>query len=131
MAATSANTVTTLKARQKFAQAHGSGDPVPKIEKIGWGTGGHDQSTGQPIFPDDGATVVPGEFIRKNIAQQSYPNSVTVRVLGVLESAEGLNKSVSACGLYDAAGDLIALKTFTPKGVDEDTRLEIEWDEEF
>ena len=129
--ATSANTVTTLKAREKFAKAHGDGEAVPKITQVGWGTGGHNPSTGQPIFPDSNAQIVPGEFIRKAIAQRSYPNSVTVRILGILESAEGLGQNVSACGLYDQGGHLVALKTFTPKGVDEDTRLEIEWDEEF
>lgn len=129
--ATSANTVTTIRAREKFTQAHGDGTPVPKIKQVGWGTGGHDPVTRLAIFPNDSSAIVPGEFIRKDIAERSYPTSVTVRVLGVLESAEGIGKDVSACGLYDAAGELVALKTFTPKGVDEDTRLEIEWDEEF
>ncbi len=125
-----ANSVTTYAAREKFAKAHGEGAALPKIAQMGWGDGGHDVNN-QPIPPDPGATIVPGEFLRKPIESYSYPASTTVRFVCRLTTSEGIGKMVSAVGLYDNAGTLVALKTFAPKAKDADTEIEIQWDEQF
>lgn len=124
------NTVTTNVAREKFAQAHKGDITLPTIAEIAFGDGGHDLG-GNPIPPNGSETQVPGEFIRKPIDSMSLPISTTLRILGNLDFNEGDGKHVSAVGLYDSDGDLVALKTFSPKIKDADTRIEIQWDEKF
>ena len=124
------NTVTTRKAREKFAKAHAGAKPLPAVTKIGFGSGGHDVG-GNPTPPSDTATSVPGEFLRKNITSTNYPVTTTLQIIGTLDFSEGNGQLVSACGLYDAEGDLVALKHFRPKPKDEEGKLIIEWDEQF
>lgn len=124
------NTVTTLKAREKFAKAHAGVAALPVIAQIAFGDGGHD-ALGEPIPPTEDLVATPGEFIKKNIESVELPNTTTIRVLGALDFSEGIGKQVSAVGLYDSEGDLVGVKTFAPKAKDTDTRIEIEWDEQF
>lgn len=124
------NTVTTLKAREKFAKAHAGVATLPTIAQIAFGDGGHD-ALSETIPPTEDIVAVPGEFIRKNIESIELPITTTVRVLGALGFAEGIGKQVSAVGIYDSEGDLVGVKTFSPKAKDADTRIEIEWDEQF
>lgn len=125
-----ANSVTTVKAREKFAKAHAGDAALPKIVQVGWGNGGHDGNR-QPIMPANTLTQVPGEFLKKAIDGHSFPITTTLRIAASLQAGEGNGIDVSACGLYDEAGDLIAVKTFTPKNKDAETVIEIDWDEEF
>lgn len=125
------NVVTTNLGREKLAKAHVGDAVLPAITQIGFGTGGHDTGTGEPTAPDPAATVVGGEVLRKNIESYSFPIATTASILGILDFAEGNGNSISAIGLYDSAGDLIALKHTTPKPKTADTRLEITWDEQF
>lgn len=124
------NTVTTKVAREKFAKAHRGDITLPTITEIAFGDGGHNLS-GEPISPSGNETEVPGEFVRKMIDGTSFPIDTTLRILGNLGFEEGEGKHVSAVGIYDSDGDLTALKTFSPKVKDNDTRLDIEWDEKF
>lgn len=130
--------VTTIKAREKFAKAHAEGKAVPKITHVGWGTGGVD-SNGNVIAPSPSQTKVAGEFIKKPIDSVSYPNAsngdyTVVRFVATLSPTDSnaLGKAVSSVGLYDQEGDLIAIKNFGSKLIDEDsTDIEIVWDETF
>lgn len=124
------NTVTTNIARAKFARAHKGDITLPTIAQIAFGDGGHDLG-GEPIPPTGNETQVPGEFLRKPIDDTDLPISTTLRILGSLDFNEGVGKHVSAVGLYDSDGDLVALKTFSPKIKDADTRIEVQWDEKF
>lgn len=126
-----ANSVTTKKAREKFAKAHGDGTAIPQITQVAWGDGGHDTTTRDPIQPTGDLLTVPGEFLKKNIDSISYPTTTTLRINVDLEKAEGNGYDVSSCGLYDAAGDLVAVKNFAPKAKDNETEIIIAWDEEF
>lgn len=124
------NTAITNVARAKFASAHKGDITLPIIAEIAFGDGGHDLG-GEPIPPTGNETQVPGEFIRKPIESMIMPISTTLRIIGALDFDEGIGKHVSAVGLYDSDGDLVALKTFSPKIKDADTRIEIQWDEKF
>lgn len=124
------NTVTTIKTREKFAKAHAGQIALPTITQIAFGDGGHNVLD-EPIPPTDDLVIVPGEFIKKDVETVELPVDITIRVTGALDFTEGIGKRVSAVGLYDSDGDLVGVKTFTPKNKDADTRLEIEWDEQF
>lgn len=128
-----ANSITTTIARGKFAKAHAEGIALPKITQIGWGEGGVDDS-GNILLPSANQTVVAGEFFRNNIISFSYAdNNLTVIFNCSLLSTEVgvVGKKLSSIGLYDEAGDLIAVKNFGIKTIDEDTRIDIPWHEEF
>lgn len=124
------NAVTTKTARRKFAKAHKGETSLPKIAEIAFGDEGHDVG-GKPIDPSGNETEVPGEFIRKSVDKLSLPSGTSLRIDGNLDFGEGDGKQVSSIGIYDDDGDLIALKTFSPKVKDEDTRLEVQWKEKF
>lgn len=126
------NTVTTVRAREKFARSHGGDRTLPAITQIAFGTGGHNPSTGEPLAPSDSAVEVPGEIIKKSINTHSYPIATTLRVVGdVTDLDVATGEDISSCGIYDSDGDLVAIKTFSPKTMSEDMRIEITWDELF
>lgn len=125
------NSVTTTKAREKFAKAHIGDEPLPAITQVAWGDGGHDPATGAATPPDANSNVLGGEFLRKAIDAHSFPTTTTLRMTVSLQLTEGNGENVSACALVDADGDLVAVKHFTPKGKDNETVIEIDWDEEF
>lgn len=125
--------VTTKKARQLFAKAHLDGTAVPRITHIGWGDGGVD-SGGTVLMPSDELTQVAGEFRKTEVITSSLPtdDGMKVRFKGELYSDEStVGKKLSTCGIYDSNGNLIAIKNFTIKTLDEDTKFTVEWDEQF
>lgn len=124
------NSITTFNARVKFAKAHAGDITLPKVTQIAWGDGGVDIN-GNLIVLSSTLTQVPGEFLVKNVDQISFPSETTVRFRGVLTTTEGNGKDISSCGLYDSEGTLIAVKVFKPKAKDNETTIEIDWDEEF
>lgn len=126
-----ANTITTIKAREKFAKAHAGVAALPAITQVGWGTGGHNPDTRLPIVPTADVNVIPGEILRKDINGTEFPVPTTVRFFVDLTFPESGDNEISCCGLYDADGDLVAYKTFKPKAMDDETTLEIDWDEQF
>jgi len=126
-----ANSATTEQTREDFAKAHGGDQPLPKITQVAWGNGGHDPDTREPIAVDGTETTVPGELLKKDIDNYSYPVTTTLRLAVSLLSGELNGYEISACGLYDENGNLAAVKTFTPKTKDQETEIYINWDEEF
>lgn len=123
-------TVTTVKGREKFAKAHAGLITLPAITQMGFGNGGID-GFGNPTVPDDTSAQVSGEFLVKDFDSSTFVTPATVNVICTLDLAEGNGQDVSAVGIYDADGDLIAIKHFTAKPKDSETKIEITWDEQF
>lgn len=123
--------VTTVIGREKLAKSHVGEEALPPITEIGFGTEGADPITGDPTMPTGNETAVGGEVVRKNIEGYTFPIPTTARITGILDFEEGNGNSISAIGLYDSEGDLIALKHTTSKPKSADTRLEITWEEQF
>ena len=126
-----ANTITTVVARGKFAAAHAGTDTLPTITHIGFGTGGHDTGTGLPTQPTGLETVVGGEVQKNAITSVNTTVPTTAEVLGILDFAEGNGVSISAIGLYDSDDDLICLKHTEPSPKTAEKRMEITWKEQF
>lgn len=129
-----ANSVTAAKARAKFAQAHGTTGTLAKVVKMAFGDGGVDGG-GQPIPPVTGDPVVGltlgNELLRKDLESVSYPVPTTARFEGKLTEAELNGYDISEIALVDENDDIVAVKTFTGKGKDEESELVFRWDEEF
>ncbi|MBW2672333.1 MAG: phage tail protein [Deltaproteobacteria bacterium] len=127
---TTENTVTTNIGREKLAKAHIGLITLPAITQIAFGNGGVDTS-GNPIPPDGTETTVPGQFILKDVSSVEFVPPTTARIHGELAYDEGNGENVSACGLYDSEGDLIALQTFAVIPKTSSLRILVDWDEVF
>ena len=127
-----ADGVITRTGRKKLCMAH-SGDAVlPKIAKMGFGNGGVD-SGGEVIGTTGEETALKNELLKKDIESHAYINEeqTTCRYTVTLEKEELANENISEQGLFDEDGDLVAYKTFLPKGKDGDMEFIFEMDEIF
>lgn len=126
-----ANSVTTLKARQKIAKAHADGSAVPRISQVGWGTGGVDINNAI-IMPTADQTIVSGQIFKNNILSYTY-NSLTATISFHCQlSSEDvgvLGQEISSFGLYDTDGDLVAIKNFGSKSMGQDVVISVDWNE--
>lgn len=121
MSATSKNVIVTKAARQKLAKARAGAITLPKVIGVAFGDGGVNAS-GAVVPPSASQTGLTHELFRKPIDKYEVltTEDATVRYVCTLAENELAGESVSEIGLYDAAGDILCVKTFTPKGKDDD-----------
>lgn len=124
------NLVITAKAREKLVKARAGDITLPAIVGMAFGDGGVDAG-GTPIPPSSSATALTHELLRKAVSGHSFPVATTCRYVCTLAENELVGKNISELGLYDSSGDLVCIKTFTPKGKDGDIELTFNVDDEF
>lgn len=122
--------IITVAGRKKLCQAHAGDITLPAITQMAFGAGGVDGS-GEVIAATGEEVSLRDELLRKDVDGHIYPEETTARYSTRLGKAELAEQSISEMGLYDAAGDLIAYKTFLPKGKDADMEFVFEMDEIF
>lgn len=124
--------VITETGRKKLCKAHAGDAALPKIAKMGFGSGGVDEM-GDVIEPTGRETGLRTELLQKEIESHRYTDEkeTTCRYRTRLEKGELANQKISEQGLFDEDGDLIAYKTFLPKGKDEDMEFIFDMDEIF
>lgn len=122
--------IITKKGREKLCKAHAGDIVLPRITKMVFGNKGIDE-TGNVIGTTGDETQIRGFLLEKNIVEHSYPVETTARYKAKLEKNELVNELISEQGLVDEEGDLIAYKTFLPKGKDGDMEFIFEMDEIF
>ena len=71
------------------------------------------------------------EMYRKKIDGYSVLSDTSIRYECTLSESELAGKSISEIGLYDAANDLVCIKTFTAKGKDDDIQMTYTLDDVF
>ena len=127
-----ADGVITKVGRKKLCMAHSGDADLPKIVKMAFGDGGV-TSDGAVIDTTGDETALKNELLKKDIESHTYVNEgqTTCRYKVTLEKTELANKTISEQGLFDEEGDLIAYKTFLPKGKDGDMEFIFEMDEIF
>ncbi len=127
-----ATAVITETGRKKLCKAHAGDISLPKISKIAWGNGGVDEE-GTPKATTGKEIGLYNQLLEKEIESHSYPveEETTCRYTGTIEKGELTGESISEMGLFDEEGDLVAYKTFLPKGKDEDVPMEFNMDEVF
>lgn len=124
--------VITEIGRKKLCKAHAGDAALPKIMKMAFGDGGTD--AGRAVIETTGKeTALKKELLKRDIDSHSYvgDGEMTCRYTLRLSKADLANKSISEQGLFDEAGDLIAYKTFLPKGKDDDMEFVFDMDEIF
>lgn len=122
--------VTTTIGREKLCKAHAGERSLPKITKMAFGKGGVDAS-GVVMDTTGDEIALREELLQKDLEGYTFPIPTTCRYRVRLEKAELANEMISEQGLYDEEGDLIAYKTFLPKGKDEDMEFVFDMDEIF
>lgn len=125
-----ADAVVTLIARKKMVKARAGVAELPPIVGMAFGTGGVD-SDGNPVQPlvsDEGLKT---ELFRKAVDSYKFINDTTCQYFCTLAADECVDKEINELGLYDADGDIIALKTFRSKGKDADLEMTFRIDDIF
>lgn len=124
-----ADGVITAIGREKLCRAHSGEAALPKIVKMAFGDGGMD---GAGVRPTTGEEVtLQNELLKKDIDRHTFPIPTTCRYSCRLAKPDLANKQISEQGLIDEDGDLIAYKTFLPKGKDDDMEFVFDMDEIF
>lgn len=122
--------VITKIGREKLCQAHAGDILLPAIVQMGFGNGGVN-SDGEVIATTGEETALNNELLKKEISGHSYLETTTARYSTRLTKTELANQTISEMGLYDSEGDLIAYKSFLPKGKDDDMEFIFDMDEIF
>lgn len=123
-----ANSIITNKARNKMARARAGVAPLPKIVGMAFGDGGVD-GEGIPELPN--MEALNHELIRKDIDSYTAVTETCYRYSATLSKTELPQANINELGLYDADGDMVALKSFRNKIKDEDMAMIFEMDDQF
>ena len=106
-------TVTTL-AKKKMVKARAGISSLPKIVGMAFGDGGVDSGgTVKPHSADQ--NTLHHELLRKNVDGYEVLSDTKIRYRCTLAENELANTYISEVGLYDADGDMVAMKAFLKK----------------
>lgn len=125
-----AESMVTDIAREKMLKARAGIRPLPKIIGMAFGDGAKNASGGI-IAPTANQTALHNELLRKEIDSYKAVSKLVYRYTCTLTEAELANKYINEIALYDADGDLIAIKSFLDKGKDDDQEMGFEIDDTF
>ncbi len=128
-----AQAVITKIGREKLCRAHAGDTELPAITYMALGSGGITGSgdSMSVIEPTGEETALAEQKIIKELSGHTYPESTTCRYSAKLAKEELSGEYISEQGLIDADGDLVAYKTFMPKGKDGDMEFIFDMDEIF
>lgn len=113
------NVIVTKNARMKLVRARAGAQKLATVVGMAFGNGGVD-SSGKVIAPTENQSTLRSELYRKKLDGYSFPADTTCRYECTLNESELAGKEISEIGLYDSDGDIVAIKTFTKKGKDDD-----------
>lgn len=98
------------------------------ITQIAWGDGGHVvASPTQAIPPQPSDAGLSNELLRKNLISHDFPETTTVRFVGLVDQTELNNIGISEVGLFSKDGKMFARKTFGLITKTADFSLEFRW----
>lgn len=128
-----AQAVITKVGREKLCKAHAGDITLPAITHMALGSGGvtGNGSSMSVTEPTGEETALADQKIVKELSGHTYPESTTCRYTAKLTKEDLANEYISEQGLVDAEGDLVAYKTFLPKGKDGDMEFIFDMDEIF
>lgn len=123
------SSISTKKAKQKLAQARKGEINLPAIAGIALGDGG--EANGELKTPLAENVALFHELIRKPYSACTKISDTSYRYRIDLEAEELAGKVINEMALYDADGDLIAIRTFIGKPKDADIEMAFEFDDIF
>lgn len=127
-----AQAVITETGRKKLCKAHSGDIVLPGIVQMALGDGGL-MEDGQPKATTGNEVALYSELLKREVDGHSYINEseTTCRYTMRLGKTDLADKVLSEMGLYDSEGDLVAYKTFSGKGKDNDMEFVFDMDEIF
>lgn len=125
-----AESVVTIKAKEKMLKARAGVQPLPKIVGMAFGDGGV-TAEGVVIPPTEEQIALKNELLRKEIDGYVAVSNTCYRYTCTLGETELANEKISEVALYDADGDLVAIKNCLAKGKDDDAVMIFEIDDIF
>lgn len=125
-----AGTTVTTKAKKKMLEARAGKAALPKIVGMAFGTGGVN-SSGEIVAHSADQNKLHKEVLRKNIDGYEVISDTKIRYRCTLDVNELADTYISEVGLYDAQGDMVAMKAFLKKGKDADMEAIFECDDTF
>lgn len=120
--------VVTIKAREKMLKARAGDGALPKIVGFAFGSGGVD-SEGNVISPSEESNSLSSELLRKEASGHQFMSNLVCRYFCTLGETELAGSKISEIALYDADGDLVAIKNCLPKGKDDDLEMTFQIDD--
>lgn len=124
-----ANSIITLKAKEKIVKARANIAPIAPIAGFCFGTGG---AVGSDVIPPSfSASSLNHEVLRKPFDTVVQTSSTSFKYKVTLTAANIPNVGINEIGLYDTDGDLIVIKTFQTKPKDPDIDMGFEIDDTF
>lgn len=130
MASKTTSVITRARRINLAKITRGAVETIPKITHIAFGDGGVDAS-GQPIQPKETMQALWHEVARYAIDGVETPLETTNRYTVTISETDLNGVNISEMALIDEAGVFAAVKTFLPKGKDEDVKFVFEFDDEF
>lgn len=125
-----AGTTVTIKAKKKMLEARAGIANLPKITGMAFGTGGVDGN--DVIIPHSAEqATLHNEVLRKAVDKYEVVSDTKIRYTCTLGVEELAGVYISECGLYDADGDMVAMKAFMRKGKDGDMEAVFECEDMF
>lgn len=123
------NSVITVIARKKMAQARKGEINLPVVTGIAIGDGA--ENNGEVLSPLPEDVQLRNELIRKpySLCTQLSDTGYRYRIDLMREELSG--KVINEAALYDADGDLLAIRTFAGKPKDGDMEMGFEFDDLF
>ena len=112
-----ANAVILNQAKIKLLRAR-SGE----ITQMAFGTGGV-SAGGEVIEPNENATGLVHEVLRKALDSHSFDNNKTMKYTGTIRNSECVGEKISELALIDSDGDIVCIKTFSAKQKDADIEM--------
>lgn len=123
------NSVITTTARKKLAQARKGEISLPVVAGIALGDGAENDGVLRTPLAED--VNLNNEIVRKEYASCTKTSDTSYCYRINLESDELAGKTINEAALYDADGDLIAIRTFKGKIKDNDMEMAFEYDDIF
>ena len=120
--------IRTLISRTKLAKSRAGEIALPKIAGIALGDGA--EKTGPIRAPLETDNKLNNELIRKKCSCTKISDT-SYRYRIELEKSELGGKTINEAALYDADGDLVAIRVFKGKPKDDDMEMGFEYDDIF
>lgn len=124
------NVIITEAARKKLVRARAGAINLPEIVGMAFGSGGAD-GDGNVVAPAEDQTGLSNELLRKEISGYKFVSDTVCRYECTLSETELSGEYISEIGLYDSDGDIVCVKTFIPKGKDNEVEMTFAIDDIF
>ena len=124
------NSIITLVAKKKMVRARKGEIALPIIAGIAIGDGATD-TVGNLMFPSEEENCLKNELLRREYSRCEKVSETCFRYRMNLTADELAGKKIDEAALYDADGDLLAIRVFAAKPKDADMEMAFEYEDKF